>query len=182
MRLFLALEFPQSTKNELIKQLDVLYKEYPQFDWIPPKNYHVTIYFFGDIDNPVNIYKRLDEILYDKESFHMYSFHLDMFINHRITIYLDFRREKTLEAIAKQTGIIFQHKPSNRRFVPHVTLARWRIPSKQQYFVLKKRFNKQQIDVSFQVKKIGVFESISSGKFPDYKKMKEFVLLSKNQS
>ncbi len=177
MKLFLALSLAQQTKNELMEQLDVLYKEYAQFNWVPSENYHITIFYFGEIIDPNRIYDRIETIVYDKKSFYMYAFHMDMFINHWITIYLDFRREKTLEAIAMQTREVFQSNRNHQRFVPHLTLSKWRIPSKQQYFVLKKRIWKHQVDLSFLADKITLFESIPSRRFPEYKKIKEFSLL-----
>lgn len=64
-----------------------------------------------------------------------------------------------------------------KKYLPHLTLARCRIPSKQQYLLLKKRLKKINIKVDFPVKKITLFQSILSGKKPVYKKIDTFNLI-----
>ncbi len=172
MRLFLAIDLPKKVKTKLEEQITPLKKEYPQFEWVSEKNYHITIHFFGEVENVKSLEKRLEEYLYDKESFYLYSYSVDLFINHKIIVYLDFRREKKLEAIADQIKT-----DSHENFVPHLTLARCRIPSKQQYFVLKKRVHKLNVDISFQVRKLVLFQSILGGRIPVYKVVKKIPLL-----
>lgn len=170
MRLFLAIDLPKKEKASLEEQITPFKKEYPQFDWVSEKNYHITIHFFGEIDNVEKLQRHLEECLFDKESFYLYSFGADLFINHQIVPYVSFRREKKLEIIAKCVK-------REGRYVPHLTLARSRIPSKQQYFVLKKRMSKLEIDISFQVKQLVLFQSILGGKYPVYKIVKKLPLL-----
>lgn len=177
MRLFLAVDLPQEIKQALTDQIDNLKKEYPQFEWIPQENYHVTVYFFGDMKNVSSIHKRLEEIVFDKEAFYLYSFRLNLFLSHRIVVYMNFRREKTLETIAEKISYSFSNRDRDQKYIPHLSLARYKIPSKQQYFVLKKRLSKFPMDISFKVKKLVLFESINSGKFPLYKKLKTVPLL-----
>jgi len=178
MRLFLAVDLPKKVKHLLEQQILPVKKEYPQFEWVSEGNYHITVHFFGEINNVETIKKRLEEYLFDQESFYLYSYSVDLFINHRIVIYLDFRREKKLEVIARRVKESFQtHDSRTQKYVPHLTLARARIPSKQQYFVLKKRMSKLNIDISFQVKELVIFESILGGRTPVYKIVKKIPLL-----
>ncbi len=178
MKLFLALDLPKKVKTLLEEQIIPFKKEYPQFEWVSVKNYHITIHFFGEIEDVEKLQKGLEECLFDQESFYLYSFGADLFINHKIAPYLSFRREKKLESIAKRVKESFQNQnvPS-QRYIPHLTLARARVPSKQQYFVLKKRMSKLEIDISFNVKELVLFKSILGGKFPVYKIVKKIPLL-----
>lgn len=182
MRLFLAIDLPKKVKTELEKQITPLKKEYPQFDWISEKNYHITIHFFGEIEDVEKLQKRLEECLYDQESFYLYSFGANLFINNKIVPYISFRREKKLESIAMRVNpVTLEYSgygvKEEKKYIPHLTLARSKIPSKQQYFVLKKRMRRMKIDISFQVKKLVLFQSILGGKYPEYKIVKRISLL-----
>lgn len=170
MKLFLAVDLPKKVKISLEEQILPFKKEYPQFEWVSVENYHITIHFFGEVDNVEKLQKDLEGCLFDKESFYLYSYGADLFINSKIVPYINFRREKKLESIAERVI-------GEGRFVPHLTLARSRIPSKQQYFVLKKRMSKLEIDISFHVKELVLFQSIIGGKFPVYKIVKRIPLL-----
>lgn len=178
MKVFLAIELSNLVKKELEKQLLEIQHEYPQFDWIPIDNYHITIHFFGDVNESKSIFQELKNILYDQESFYLYSFQADMFIKNQITMFVNFRREKHLETIAYKVKEQFS-LPDQRidRFIPHITFARFRIPSKQQYFVMKKKIHQVSIDLSFQVKKLVLFESVFGKKYPFYKKIHSIQLL-----
>jgi len=170
MRLFLAIDLPNKTKKDLKNQLQEIQSEYPQFNWIPEENFHITIHFFGEVPRTQRLIERLKEQLYDKESFYLYSTDSGLFINKKIIIYLNFRKEKKLLEIEKAIG-------DKKDFIPHLTFARCRIPSKQQYFVLKKKVEKLAIDINFPVKALILFQSIPNGKYPVYKKLAKFSLL-----
>lgn len=179
MRLFLAIELPEIIKNQISQSITVVRREYPQFNWVPPENYHITIHFFGEIDDDVKIKEGISNVLFDRDRFYLYSNFVDLFINNKIVIYLDFRREKNLEKIAEDITGRFQQPEDihKKKFVPHLTLARYKIPSKQQYFVLKKRLAKLDIDIEFPVDKLVLYQSILTEEKPIYKKLEEFPLI-----
>lgn len=178
MRLFLAIDLPLSQKKSIYEQPKDLKLEYPQFRWVSWENYHITVHFYGETDRIETIKKKLKDNLYDQESFYLYSTDCDLFMHKKITIYLNFRREKNLELLAQKIYTLPNNTlNTDRRFVPHLTLARCKIPSKQQYFVIKKRLERTKIDVSFKVSKLTLFESILGGKKPVYKKVSNFSLI-----
>ncbi len=177
MRLFLAIELSEKIKKEIDNQLTGIKKAYSQFQWIPNDNYHITINFFGEINDKKKIINRLEEALYNKESFHFYSTTVNLFIRNKITIYLSFKREKIIEKINEDINKAFRIFENSVKFTPHLTLARYKIPSKQQYFVLKKRLRKVIVDVSFKINKLVLFESIPIGSQSVYKKIYTFKLL-----
>lgn len=175
MRLFLAIDLPLSQKKSIYEQLKDIRLEYPQFSWVSLENYHITVHFYGETDRLATIKKKLKDNLYDQKSLYLYATDCDLFIHKKITIYLNFRREKNLELLAQKIYTLPNYNfNSKRRFVPHLTLARCKIPSKQQYFVLKKRLEKIKIDVSFKVSRLFLFKSILGGNKPVYKKIANF--------
>ena len=178
MRLFLAVDLPIKVKESINLQLTPLKKEYPQFLWNNFENYHITIHFFGETQSVNEIKKRIEDTLFDQESFYLYSVGCDLFMKNRITLYVNFRREKKIEKLsARLRGSFIKDASSNFKFVPHITIARAKIPSKQQYFVLKKRLEKLDIESVFEVKKIILFESLLGGHETVYKKIKSFPLI-----
>ncbi len=177
MRLFLAIEVPKSESAKITRDIQDIKSLYPQFSWGDEKNYHITLYFYGETNKLDKIKEKLEEILYDQEAFYLYSTTADLFMNSKIVIYLNFRREKKIEKLAEKIRETFgEHFGNPKKFVPHLSLARYKIPSKQQYLVLKKRLHRLSIDISFQVKKVYIFQSILGGKKPVYKKLETFSL------
>lgn len=178
MRLFLAVELPEKVRKQLDEQLVPIKKEYPQFTWVTPENFHVTIHFFGERNDVDRIKKRIKDLLWDQTIFYLYSFNLDVFVNHKLVVYLTFNREKKIEQLASRIKENFDgNKVNERKFIPHLSLARGPRSSKQQYFVLKKRLEKINIDISFMVKELVLFESILYGRRPLYKKLATFSLI-----
>ncbi|KKQ02089.1 MAG: 2'-5' RNA ligase [Candidatus Roizmanbacteria bacterium GW2011_GWA2_36_23] len=171
MRTFLAIDLPIKTKKEIAGLITDLKKQYPAINWIPEDNYHITIRFYGEIRDYKQLGSSIEHALFDQESFYLYSTHLDLFIQNKITIYLAFLREKKLEELDNKLG------NQTMKFIPHLTIARSRIPSKQQYFVLKKRVEKINIDISFKVNEVILFESVLSKHHPLYIKKKRIKLL-----
>lgn len=183
MRLFLAIDIPENLKNIIDKEIDFLKRDYPNFTWVPKENFHITLFFFGDTDRIEIIDKKIKELIYDQNSFHLFASGADLFIHRKIVIFINFRREKRIEILANKIKKTFDplfnknfNKNINKKFIPHLTIARAKIPSKQQYFLLKKRLSSLTIDASFLVKNISLYQSIISGKRPVYKKIKTYIL------
>ncbi|MFA5136218.1 MAG: RNA 2',3'-cyclic phosphodiesterase [Patescibacteria group bacterium] len=182
MRLFLAIDLPDLCKQQLSKQLYSLEKEYPSFNWVDIQNYHMTVQFFGETQKKQDIIKKTNDILYDQQSFYLYATGLDLFMDGHITIYVRFRREHILDNLIKKVQNTFgQEFNSLKKFVPHVTVSRCRIPSKQQYFHLQKKIKKVDIDLDFKVTQLTLFESNMHFKKPVYTMVKTFLFLDNSQ-
>jgi len=178
MKLFLAIDLTPKIKKQIEEQLTPIKREYPQLIWKEAKNFHITVYFFGETRNVNKIKNKLDQLLFDQESFYLYATNCGIFIKDNITLYLSFRREKKIEQLEKTIRKYFNPSGlSEIKFVTHMTFAKGKIPSKQQYFVLKKKLEKYEIDTSFLVKKVTLFESIVNEKNITYKKVIDFPLL-----
>lgn len=177
MRLFLAIDLPEKTKRELQKLLDPLQKEYPYFSWVPPINYHITVQFLGECTDKDEVINRIEKSIFETKPFYMYASSTDLFINYKITLFVSFQREKNLEAMVKRLEDEFKIE-DGKRYIPHLTFARYKIPSKQQYYLIKKKIENLEIDLQFPVDKIYLYESILTNKIPRYNKIKEFMLIS----
>jgi len=178
MRLFLAIEISTKVKNEISEALSDLRKDYPQLIWTEPNNYHLTIFFIGETDKVEKIKKAIEDLVFDQESFYLYSTNCGIFIKNKIITYLNFRREKKLEELNNKISDHFSSMQNSQlKFVPHLTFARGKVPSKQQYFVLKKKLENTDIDTEFLVDKVVLYESILNSKNTIYRRIAEFPLI-----
>lgn len=175
MRLFLAIDIPAEVKKQITKQISHLQEEYPQLSWIPEENYHVTVRFFGEVEDVSALTKKLEDVLWDAPTFNMFGLEANIFIQSTITLYLVFKHEKKLDQIANNLREKLD-LGDNKRFVPHITIARYRIPSKQQYLYMKKKLLQTELDFSFPVKELILFESLNNGNRPKYKPLVAFPL------
>ncbi|OGK62145.1 2'-5' RNA ligase [Candidatus Roizmanbacteria bacterium RIFOXYB2_FULL_38_10] len=180
MRLFLAIDIPQTIKTSLSQQLNDLQKKHAVFNWVQEQNYHMTLQFFGETQKIKEIIDKIKIALFEQEQFYLYATHLDLFMDKRIIIYVDFNREKSLEQLIKNVRSTFEEEfYETKKFTPHITVSRSSIPSKQQYFHLQKKIRMRNIELEFQVTELSLFESIQNGKKSHYRKIKTFPLLDR---
>ncbi len=175
MRLFLAIDLPSKVQSSISSQLETLKKHYPQFAWIPHKNYHITLHFFGEVTDQKSLVHRIEKAIFDCPQFYLYAYEVDMFMHNRIALYINFHKEKKLDSLVTRIKNEFDY--GNRlKYLPHLTVGRYKIPSKQQYLLLQKKLSQVPIESEFKVEKITLFESVSGGKNPIYKPLHEFKL------
>lgn len=158
MKLLLKIELSEIIKKAIIDQMVDFRKEYPQFQWMPIKNYNILVHSFGEFSDKKSIITKLETALFDKKLFYLYAFEVALTIQNNITLYLDFRREKEIERISESIKKQFPMIQSSEKYIPHLKIANYKIPSKQQYFVIKKRLANLDMDLSFKVNKLSLFE------------------------
>lgn len=176
MRIFLGIDIPEKTKTEIDLHLAALKKEYPQFSWVPRRNYHVTIHYFGEVQNVSAVENRLSTLLYDVHPFHLFAYHGGIFQQLGISMYIEFSRDKTLEHMVDTILDDVASAKLRKKYIPHVTIARYKVPSKQQYLLLRKKLENLNLDFNFPVESVYLFESDLKGAVPVYKKIKEYTL------
>lgn len=174
MRLFLAVEIPEEQKKKLSQELRGLKEDYAQFRWVEPENFHLTLQFFGEFDDAKSITKRVEKAIFECKSSYMFVLNADILINDKILLYIAFKRDKELEDIVEKVQTEFGIPEF--KFLPHMTIAKFKVPSKQQYWVLKKRLSEVDFDVEFPVKEIVLLETVHEGKKPIYQKVASFPL------
>ncbi len=184
MRLFIAIDLPKKVKNKIANRVREIKNNYRHYRWVTEENYHLTILFLGEIDDfhlLVKIKKAINEAIWSIKPFFLYSRSINVFSNNKHIIYLEFFREKELEKLVQEVRNKFRihfNLIDNKKFIPHLTLARGKRSSKQQYLALIKKLQKIKIDVNFPINKIILYQSIISpvSKQPHYKKIASFSL------
>ena len=174
MRLFLAVNPPDEIKKSIARQLEPLKKEYPNFKWVDEKNYHITLQFFGDKD-PKRLGEQISESVFDVDPFYLYASGADLFMRNTITMHLTFYRSKEMEGIVERVREKFQIHES-LKYVPHLTFARYRVPAKQQYLLIKKKIGRLKIDLEFKVAQITLYNSVIESEKSFYETISEIPL------
>lgn len=175
MRLFRAVSLPPEVQTQLDAQLEQLKKEYPYFSWVPKENYHITLQYLGEVDRLDKIHSSVEEALFEVPPLELYGQSAGVFINSRITMYVSFMRQKMLEQIVENVRRVFSIA-DEKEYIPHLTIARYKVPSKQQYLLIKKKLENLNIDLEISVKNISLFETIAKGSKTEYKLLAEYQL------
>ena len=169
MKMTLKIELTDETRQQIVDQLADFRKLYPQFQWERTENYNIFVHSFSEFSDKKSTISKIETALFDKNLFYLYAFEVALVIQNNITLYLDFRREKEIERISQSIKEISSSMESSEKYIPRLKIANYKIPSKQQYFVIKKRLSNINVDLSFKVSKLGLFEGV--------KKIRVFKLL-----
>ncbi|WP_336278731.1 RNA 2',3'-cyclic phosphodiesterase [Bartonella sp. CB175] len=125
LRLFSALQIPEETTKSLISLQSGLL----QAQWINPKNFHITLSFFGEVDSSIK-----NELICAFDTIKLPPFELrtngfKVFVKENIPHSLVVRINscETLDLLHKQMQCIrdrLKLPPDERLFTPHITIAR----------------------------------------------------------
>lgn len=181
MRVFLAIDIPSEIKKKITRLTESIRNYYPHYNWVSEENYHITLYFFGEVDeNKISkIKSRVKNEIWDMKPFYLFSKSLGVFSNKKHILYIDFYREKNLEYLTKKLKKSFNNDDKNKsQYLPHLTLARGKRSSKQQYFALVKKLKKVDVKINFYINKIILYQSIIKSTKPIYKPLCQFNLIS----
>jgi 2'-5' RNA ligase len=131
MRLFFAIDFPEAIKEKLISDLKPLKNNYPGLKWIKKQSLHLTIKFIGEESQAKTreISKIAKNVFSHLETFQLSTKSLGFFPNKKrprvFFLALNnpdqlFDTVTSLEEGLDSVGI----EKENRKFLPHITLAR----------------------------------------------------------
>jgi 2'-5' RNA ligase len=175
MQTFLALDLPQEVKTQLSDQLEELRRDYPYLDWVEKDLYHVTLFQFGETYTTEHLVESIDRALYDVSPFHMFGIRLNININRNITFYVSFAERKPLkQAVVQIKDALEIH--NDLKFTPDLLVAQYKIPSKQQYLLMKKKCSKYVIDIEFPITQITLLNSVIESKRVRYDSVHQFNL------
>ncbi|NDW06700.1 RNA 2',3'-cyclic phosphodiesterase [Jiella pacifica] len=160
-RLFTALEIPQ----DVAVSLSLLRGGLPSARWIDPENYHLTLRFIGDVEPRLadEVVAALDRI--ERRSFRLTLSGLGAFGNKKPhSVHAEVAASPDLNALqaeieraCKRLGL----PADQRKFVPHVTLARLKNAKPSDvahYLALRGGFRSRD----FRIERFGLFSSRDS--------------------
>lgn len=177
MRLFLAIDIPEETKQQIWFTLEPMRFTYRNLNWTPFENYHITVQFFGEApeENLSDLKDRLEQCLFEATPFDVQLRTGGVFIKNTIALYIDCYRQKKLETIVKAVRDDLGVK-GPLTYTPHITIARYKIPSKQQYLLLKKKCQNLSFTQQFHVDAVSLYQSILKPSHAEYRPIHTFRL------
>jgi len=182
MRLFLGVEIPEDAVRKIREAVQRLKQDYPEFLWVPEENYHITVFFFGErSENKLpDMIGGVEQVLYDIAPVELSTFGLGIFVRKDINIHIKLNRSRDLEIIHDRIiSVIGSQIPQkHNKYIPHVTISKYKLPSKQQYFLLKKKIEKTSIDIEFRLEKLNIYQSIVQNSSHHYHILHTFHLQS----
>jgi 2'-5' RNA ligase len=125
-RLFTGLELPSGA----VEALCGLRGGLPGARWIDPENYHLTLRFIGDVDNPTahSVAEMLDRI--QRQAFAITLDGIGVFGGRKPhSVFAAVQTSPQLTALQAEQERLMQRlglPPDSRKFAPHVTVARLR--------------------------------------------------------
>lgn len=175
MRLFIALDLPQSLKEELSRLTAKLKKYDADTKWVEPQNLHLSFKFLGEVgDDKI---KNIEEILitigkkYKTLELNLEKF--GFFPNEKSprVFFVATDKEEELKKIYSSLEDALQNIgfKKEERFESHITLARFK--SLKNIELLKKQIESITIKGKFPVNEITLFKSILKPQGPVYEKI-----------
>ncbi len=176
MKAFLAIDIPTKVKQQIEEQIASFKKDYPQLNWVEPENYSLILYHFEQLEDREEVIKRIEDAVFEIRPFTLHILGVDLFLTDKIVVYMHFYKEQMLISLSKR---IYEavYETDKNQFIPQINLAQHKIPSKQQYLLIRKKLENLPIEISIPVTKISLYESVIRGKKPVYKKLAHFTFV-----
>ena len=181
IRIFLALELPQTVRNKLSVHAELIsgHDKLQQIRWLSKENYHLTLAFLGNVDYVLisNLQLRLEQILNAKQAVPFRFSEITPFpfsgtpkIAAAILEYSEelMQLQHNTAKCVRGFGISLERK----RFTPHVTLGRLKSRSRKSI-----AFQPQQIFLEGVSEKVVIFQSELTPKGAVYTSLGEVSLM-----
>lgn len=162
MAFIAGIDISEETRTEITKQLDPLIKKHPEYHWIDQSSYFIPLYYFPHTSELTKIIPGMEKLLFETQSFGLSSFQFQVQISHIIRIFVTFYTQHAIEDIVQSFKIEFGGE--KKGYEPLIEVAKYRIPSKQQYKHLKTQLEHLSCDVEVFISSIQLFSTHAEGK------------------
>lgn len=177
MRLFLAINIPDTIKNVLVQELPRF--DYLKYHQIPAQNWHITIKFIGDVQDDM-VDSINEAVLPIAEQFKPFILKVKClgFLNRRIfAIYLDWSDKlyalyNMIDQRLAARGIAYLEK--RRHFIPHITIGRKNPPIQQDLHAVRHFALKTKQILDFDVKSVDLMKSELKPQGAEYQIVKKY--------
>lgn len=133
MRLFIAIEIPKDLKDYVISLQDLIKTDLLRATY--PRCFHLTLLFLGDIDEDrvEDIKTKLRDIRFDLLNLTFDNIGVFPNQNYIRVVWLGIKENELLTKLAEDVSAVLGHK-HDKRFHPHITLARVKHISEKEKF------------------------------------------------
>ena len=154
-----------------------------QINWANPLNYHITLKFFGDVEeyyiNSLN--QLIEQIASRTETFTLQYDRLGFFGSEKQprVLWFGFKNQPAVQELQKsieKAGTDLGFQPEEKKFHPHLTLARIKKINNAQPLMQYIKLKNPGIYGKYCVEKFQLFKSVLHPSGPEYTVLKEFRL------
>ncbi|MBP6994053.1 hypothetical protein KBB12_02325 [Candidatus Woesebacteria bacterium] len=135
-----TIEIPEECKKQIEKETKILFELHPEYLWYDTADYHISFYSWPNVEVDLidKLTEKLTTLLFEQKPFVLYGFKYMVKIANHIDIVLQFQETQRYRSLVTSVAEYFspELKPS---VVPVLHIARYKIPSKQQYSHLKNK-------------------------------------------
>lgn len=157
-----------------------------EVNWVDPNNFHITLKFLGDVeDYRINsILRLLEGVAETYIPVALIPDKLGIFGStlHPKVIWFGYREDPTLSELQitiEKELIVLGFKSEERKFTPHLTLARVKHIAEGANFIDILKDQKQLVGQQFQVHSFQLIRSVLHKEGPEYQILQEFPLTAK---
>ena len=190
IRSFLAFELPKETRNQIRQVSEELKRLNMDVRWVKPENIHLTIVFMGNIkEGDISaIGREIEKVCCGFHPFEIYLKGVGLFPGRKRPRVLwvgydgDIERMSSLRDVLHDRLAPFEIKEEKRQFTPHLTLGRFRKPSRENLLV--DEITTQYSGISsppFQVGELVLFKSDLKPQGPEYTRLESWPLSAEGE-
>ncbi len=180
MQLRLIIDIPENVKETIHNSLTQLRTDYPYIQWLQKNEYRLELFNFGDRYPKEHLTSKIGHALFEHRPFTLFTNRLGIYIKNTITVYVSFFESKELRRIVRD----IKEQLSIRDelvFTPDIIVAKYRIPAKQQYLLLKKKCLNTRIDTEFRITQLTLYNSVNENNIIEYQKETAFPLFEEEK-
>jgi RNA 2',3'-cyclic 3'-phosphodiesterase len=137
IRCFVAINLPETVKNQIAEIISDLRKTGGDIKWVPAGNVHLTLKFLGNVDETVipALKESLSKKLSHYKPFYIKIAGIGCFPSEKRprVIWIGMEDSEVLKGIQKEVDVelnAFGFAPEDRPFSPHLTIGRVRSPKR----------------------------------------------------
>lgn len=160
MALIISIDISEEIRNTIQKQIEPIKKKHPEYNWIDSSAYFIPVFYIPHEISEAVAKKKIEPVLFDIAAFRLFALDFHVHIDHIIRILVRFHTQHTLEQVAKDIRTEFG---SSQLYEPTVEVAKYRIPSRQQYKHLQTQLTQVDCDVEIPVDAIHLFSTKQRG-------------------
>jgi len=157
MLLYCTIELSDKNKQQIESEILYLFDDHPEYMWYPAINYRINLYSWTNVESDLyeKLKEKMESLLFEMQSFQLYSQEYVVKIGSRIDIFLNFQEGKQYRKLGETINNFFSPQIKFDH-IPHIGLARYKIPSKQQYSHLKNQLEKLDTNVEIAVQSVNL--------------------------
>ncbi|MDD5194120.1 MAG: RNA 2',3'-cyclic phosphodiesterase [Candidatus Omnitrophica bacterium] len=171
MRLFIAITIPDEIKEKIIKATETFKRVCPDAKWVKAENIHMTLKFLGEVEEKLleEIQKVITQTAFCS-SFTVKLTHFGFFPSEKNprVFFIATDKEEILKGMADNLEENLEKLgfPKEKRFLPHLTLARFR--EAKNIEALKSAVHRSAVEGSFTIEAITLYKSTLKKDGPVY--------------